>query len=81
MQRPSSVSGGRLFYPSPFSDNLRNAESLIREGWALLFMSSMLDPVGPLEGHEGMKVPSDMNSLTDEHEGFVKNVAPRVDAL
>jgi hypothetical protein len=41
-----------------------------------------LDDVGPVGGAEqGMKVLSEMNSLADDHDEFVKTLAPRVDVL
>jgi len=62
--------------------NWRTNESLIREGWALAFLASYLfnrstlDDVGLLgEGKQGTKLPSEMNSLVDDHEEFVKSSA------
>lgn len=43
---------------------------------------STLDDVGPIGGAEqGMKVLSEMNSLADEHDQFMRGLAPRVDVL
>ena len=44
------------------------------------FNSSILDPVAPLGGEQDMKVLSEMNSLVDYHEEFVKSLAARVDS-
>jgi len=44
------------------------------------FNQSTLDPVGPLGGDQGMKVLSEMNFLADEHDQFVKSLAPRAEA-
>jgi hypothetical protein len=46
------------------------------------FNASTLDPVGPVGGAEqGMKVLSEMNSLTDDHDAFVKSLMPTIDVL
>jgi hypothetical protein len=43
------------------------------------FNKSTLDDVGPVEGAgQGMKVLSEMNSLVDDHDAFVKSLAPSV---
>ena len=44
------------------------------------FSRENLDDVGPTGGAEqGRELLSEMNSLVDDHEEFVKSVAPRVD--
>jgi hypothetical protein len=46
------------------------------------FNQSTLDDVGPIGGAEqGMKVLSEMNSLSDDHEAFVKSLMPTIDVL
>jgi len=43
------------------------------------FNRSTLDDVGPMGGGEqGIKVLQGMNSLVDDHEAFVKSLAPSV---
>jgi hypothetical protein len=45
------------------------------------FNQSTLDPVGPLGGEQGTKLLSEMNSLVDEHEEFVKSLTPKLNVL
>ena len=45
------------------------------------FNQSTLDPVGPFGGEQGMKVLSKINSLVDDHDAFVRNLAPIVNVL
>lgn len=45
------------------------------------FNASTLDNVGPMKGDQGMKVLSEMNSLTDEHDQFARSLVSRSDAL
>lgn len=41
-----------------------------------------MDAVRPIGGEvQGMKLLSEMNSLVDDHDEFVKSLAPRVDVL
>lgn len=42
------------------------------------FNRENLDDVGPLGGDQGMKVLNEMNELVDDHDEFVKSLAPRV---
>jgi hypothetical protein len=37
-----------------------------------------MDDVGPVGGEQGMKVLQGMNSLVDDHDAFVKSLAPSV---
>jgi hypothetical protein len=39
-----------------------------------------LDDVGPIGGDQPMAVLKDMNELEAGHDGYVKSMAPRVDA-
>ena len=59
----------------------RTAESLIREGWALRFVPSTLDPVRPIGSQQGMKVLQELNDFEAGHDEFVKSLAPRVNTL
>jgi hypothetical protein len=43
------------------------------------FNRSTMDDVGPLGGQEGTKLLSEMNSLVEHHEEFVRSLASRVD--
>jgi hypothetical protein len=43
--------------------------------------ASTLDSVGPLGSDEGVKVLSEMNSLADAHDEFVRSLVPRADIL
>jgi hypothetical protein len=45
------------------------------------FNQSTLDPVGPVGGEQGTKLLSEMNSLVDEHEEFVKSLSPKLNVL
>ena len=46
------------------------------------FNRENLDDVGPVGRQEqGMKILSEMNSLTDDHDQFVKSLGPTVDVL
>jgi hypothetical protein len=46
------------------------------------FNASTLDTVGPVGGAEqGMKVLSEMNSLSGEHDLYVKSFMPTVNVL
>lgn len=45
------------------------------------FNQSTLDPVGPVRGEQGTKLLSEMNSLVDEHEEFVKSLSPKLNVL
>jgi hypothetical protein len=40
-----------------------------------------LENVWPIGGEQGMKLLSEMNSLVDSHDEFVKCQAPRVDVM
>ena len=42
------------------------------------FSRSTLGDVGPVGGEQGTKRLSEMNSLVDDHEEFVKSLAPNV---
>jgi uncharacterized protein YfeS len=41
------------------------------------FNRDNMDDVGPVGGESGMKVLSEMNSLADDHDEFLKSLAPR----
>lgn len=44
------------------------------------FNRGQMDEVGPIGGTEqGMKVLSEINSLVDDHDEFVKSLVPSVD--
>ena len=45
------------------------------------FNCNNLDDVGPVGGQEGTKLLSQMNSLVDDHDEFVKSLAPSGDSL
>ena len=44
------------------------------------FNQSSVDDVGPVGDDQAIRVLREMNSLVDDHEEFVKNLAPRLDA-
>jgi hypothetical protein len=47
-----------------------------------VFPAATLDPIGLVGGQEqGMRVLSEMNSLTDDHEEFVKSLLLNVNVL
>ena len=56
-------------------NDARNRERMMQE-----MNRENLDDVGPVRGTEqGMKVLSEMNSLVDDHDEFVKSLTPSVD--
>lgn len=53
--------------------NHRLREKVLEE-----FNRSTLDDMGPMGGEQGTELTSEMNSRFDDHEEFVKSLAPSV---
>lgn len=70
MKRRDARKASRLFRALQVRDRVLNE-----------FNQSTLDEVGPVWGEHGTKLLSEMNSLVDDHEDFVKSLSPNVDVL
>jgi hypothetical protein len=57
-------------------DDGEKRDRILRE-----FNASTLDPVGPFGGEQGVKALSEMNSLADDHDEFVKSLVPTINVL